>query len=90
MSIFRAAPEETAKFMRHVLIQRIGHTNGVRIKPNHAICGMMLESNVEEGKQDFVYGETRKEDINPFVSITDPCIGWDETEALLLDAHAQL
>jgi 3-deoxy-7-phosphoheptulonate synthase len=74
----------------HVLIQRIGHTNGVRIKPNHAICGMMLESNVEEGKQDFVYGETRKEDINPFVSITDPCIGWDETEALILDAHAQL
>jgi 3-deoxy-7-phosphoheptulonate synthase len=74
----------------HVLIQRIGHTNGVRIKPNHAICGMMLESNVEEGKQDFTYGETRKEDINPFVSITDPCIGWDETEALILDAHAQL
>ncbi len=74
----------------HVLIQKIGHTNGIRIKPNGAICGMMLESNVQEGKQDFVYGETRKEDINPFVSITDPCIGWDETEALLLDAHAQL
>ncbi len=74
----------------HVLIQRIGHTNGVRIKPNHAICGMMLESNVEEGKQDFVYGETRKENINPFVSITDPCISWEETEALILDAHAQL
>jgi 3-deoxy-7-phosphoheptulonate synthase len=82
--------QKQGEVFNHVLIQRIGHTNGVRIKPNHAICGMMLESNVEEGKQDFVYGETRKEDINPFVSITDPCIGWDETEALILDAHAQL
>jgi 3-deoxy-7-phosphoheptulonate synthase len=74
----------------HVLIQRIGHSQGVRIKPNHAICGIMLESNVQEGKQDFVYGETRKEDINPFVSITDPCIGWEETEELISGAHDQL
>jgi len=54
-----------------------------------AIRGMMLESNVEEGKQDFIYGQTRKEDLNPFVSITDPCIGWKETEALILMAHEQ-
>jgi len=74
----------------HVLIQRIGHTNGVPIKPNHAICGMMLESNVEAGKQTFVYGETRKEDLNPFVSITDACIGWDETEDIILSAHKNL
>lgn len=74
----------------HVLIQRIGHANGIPINPNKAICGMMLESNVEEGKQPFVYGETRKEDINPFISITDPCIGWEETEALILGAHQQL
>jgi 3-deoxy-7-phosphoheptulonate synthase len=74
----------------HVLIQRIGHAQGVRIKPNDSICGIMLESNVQEGKQDFVYGETRKEDLNPFVSITDPCIGWDETEELIVGAHNQL
>ncbi|MEJ2154457.1 MAG: 3-deoxy-7-phosphoheptulonate synthase [Desulfobacteraceae bacterium] len=74
----------------HVLIQRIGHTNGVHIKPNQGICGMMLESNVEEGKQPFVYGETRKEDLNPFVSITDACIGWKETEEIILAAHRQL
>jgi 3-deoxy-7-phosphoheptulonate synthase len=41
----------------HVLIQRVGHTNGIHIKPNKAICGMMLESNVEAGSQPFVYGE---------------------------------
>ena len=74
----------------HVLIQRIGHTDGVHIKPNRAICGIMLESNVEAGKQPFVYGETRQEDLNPFVSITDACIGWEETEEIILAAHRQL
>ncbi|MGD9369357.1 MAG: 3-deoxy-7-phosphoheptulonate synthase [Desulfobacteraceae bacterium] len=74
----------------HVLIQRLGHPNGIRIKPNPAIRGLMLESNVEEGSQPFVYGETRKEDLNPFVSITDACIGWDETEEIILSAHKQL
>jgi 3-deoxy-7-phosphoheptulonate synthase len=74
----------------HVLIQRIGHTNGVHVKPNTAICGMMLESNVEAGQQPFVYGETRKADLNPYVSITDACIGWEETEKIILAAHRQL
>lgn len=74
----------------HVLIQRIGHTNGVPIKPNRAICGMMLESNLEAGSQPFVYGETRKEDLNPYISITDACIGWDETEDIILAAHRRL
>ena len=74
----------------HVLIQRIGHTNGVPIKPNQAICGMMLESNLEAGSQPFVYGETRKEDLNPYISITDACIGWDETEDIILAAHRRL
>jgi 3-deoxy-7-phosphoheptulonate synthase len=73
-----------------VLIQRIGHADGIHVKPNKAICGMMLESNVEAGKQPFVYGETRKEDLNPFVSITDACIGWEETEAIILAAHQRL
>jgi 3-deoxy-7-phosphoheptulonate synthase len=74
----------------HVLIQRMGHTNGIHIKPNKAICGLMLESNVEEGKQPFVYGETKKDDLNPFVSITDACIGWDETEELISTAYRQI
>ncbi len=71
----------------HVLIQKIGHTNGVKVKPNKAICGVMLESNVEEGSQPFVYGETLKKDLNPYVSITDACIGWDETESIILSAY---
>ena len=74
----------------HVLIQRMGYSSGITIKPNKAICGVMLESNVEEGKQPFVYGETKKEDLNPFVSITDACIGWEETEELIRTAYNQL
>lgn len=74
----------------HVLIQRIGHTNGIYIKPNPGIRGMMLESNIEAGAQPFVYGETLKKDLNPFVSITDACMGWDETEELILSAHQRL
>lgn len=73
----------------HVFVQRIGYTRGVCIDPQRTIRGMMLESNVEEGKQDFIYGQTRKDDLNPFVSITDACIGWKETEALILMAYEQ-
>lgn len=74
----------------HVLIQRLGHPNGIRIEPNPAIRGLMLESNVEAGTQPFVYGKSSKKDLNPFISITDACIGWDETEAIILSAHKQL
>ncbi|MFH1980411.1 MAG: 3-deoxy-7-phosphoheptulonate synthase [Pseudomonadota bacterium] len=74
----------------HVLIQRIGHANGIAIAPNQSIRGMMLESNVAEGKQDFVYGKTPRETLDPYVSITDACMGWNETEALLRAAHAHL
>ncbi|WP_261932482.1 3-deoxy-7-phosphoheptulonate synthase, partial [Vibrio aestuarianus] len=45
----------------------------------HAIFGVMIESHLVEGRQDLVdgcaatYGQ----------SITDACIGWDDTEAVL-------
>ena len=46
---------------------------------NRSICGVMLESNLVAGRQDIakpnnlIYGQ----------SITDACIGWDETEELI-------
>jgi 3-deoxy-7-phosphoheptulonate synthase len=46
---------------------------------NHDIFGMMLESNLVEGRQNVVEGQ-------PLVygqSITDACISWDDTEPLL-------
>ena len=52
-----------------------------------SIVGMMLESNLHAGKQ------TPNQDRGKLaygVSITDACIDWDETEALLREAHDQL
>jgi len=46
---------------------------------NTSICGVMLESNIIEGKQDI----NRKEKLVYGQSITDACIGWDETESLI-------
>ena len=41
------------------------------------VKGFMIESFLEEGcqKEDIVYGR----------SITDPCLGWEDTERLVLD-----
>jgi 3-deoxy-7-phosphoheptulonate synthase len=44
-----------------------------------AIIGAMVESNLETGAQSLAPGQPPR----PGVSITDPCLGWDETAALL-------
>ncbi len=46
-----------------------------------ALLGLMLESHLVEGRQDWSPGES----LRPGVSITDACIGWDETHALVHD-----
>jgi len=43
------------------------------------ITGVMIESHLEEGRQDVQPGQPLK----PGVSITDACIGWADTEPLL-------
>ncbi len=43
------------------------------------IFGLMLESNLVEGRQDVVDGQT----LTYGQSITDPCINWQDTESLL-------
>ncbi len=45
------------------------------------ITGVMIESHLEEGRQDLVDGVAPL----PGVSITDPCLGWTQTDALLDD-----
>ncbi|MGF1451058.1 MAG: 3-deoxy-7-phosphoheptulonate synthase [Opitutales bacterium] len=47
------------------------------------VIGFMLESNLKPGKQPF---PRPKEELEYGVSITDGCIGWDATEALLTEA----
>lgn len=44
-----------------------------------AICGVMIESNLVEGRQDYVQGES----LCYGQSITDACLGWSDTESLL-------
>lgn len=58
-----------------------------RIDGNTCIRGVMIESNLKPGNQPFPppngvleYG----------VSITDPCLGWEDTESLLLETAEKL
>ena len=58
-----------------------------RIAGDRSIVGMMLESNINPGSQPAHPDRTR---LAYGVSITDGCIGWEETEALLVEAHGRL
>ena len=46
------------------------------------ICGVMLESHLQEGRQDLLPGMSRA-DLVPGVSITDACLGWSQTRPML-------
>ena len=48
----------------------------------HGIIGAMVESHLVEGKQELVAGRPLSE-LNFGQSITDPCIGWEDSVALL-------
>jgi 3-deoxy-7-phosphoheptulonate synthase len=48
---------------------------------NQSIMGLMLESNLHPGKQTWKQGTA----LAHGVSITDACLGWDETEVLLTE-----
>jgi 3-deoxy-7-phosphoheptulonate synthase len=54
---------------------------------NLSIAGMMLESNLYEGNQRI---SSNLEDLKYGVSVTDKCIGWEETEQVILAAYEQL
>ncbi len=54
---------------------------------DRSIVGMMLESNIHPGSQP---AASDRSTLQYGVSITDACIGWDETEELLREAHARL
>ena len=54
---------------------------------NDAIIGAMIESNIGSGNQPF---PAEKSELAYGVSITDGCIGWETTEACILDAYDRL
>lgn len=53
---------------------------------NTEVHGAMLESNLFPGNQKLITKDTLKYGV----SITDACIGWDQTEELLLSAHEKM
>ncbi len=53
---------------------------------NKSIRGVMLESNLKPGNQKV----DSSQELQYGVSITDACIGWEETEKLLRDFHTAL
>ncbi len=54
---------------------------------NDAILGLMLESHIRAGKQPLGKDPSK---LSYGVSITDACIGWEETESLILWADEKL
>jgi 3-deoxy-7-phosphoheptulonate synthase len=51
-----------------------------------AIAGLMLESNLFAGRQDLPKDFKSPDSLSYGVSITDACLGWDDTEKLILGA----
>ena len=58
----------------------------LRLNGYAMICGLMLESNLVEGRQDLT---SNPDDLCYGLSITDECIGWERTEALLEFVYAE-
>ncbi|GLW40346.1 phospho-2-dehydro-3-deoxyheptonate aldolase [Pectobacterium carotovorum subsp. carotovorum] len=54
---------------------------------NRSIIGLMLESHLNEGSQS---SEQPRSDMRYGVSVTDACISWESTDALLRSVHQEL
>ena len=67
-------PRRQAGVCRAVLQQMLDRADA-------PILGILLESHLHPGRQDWVHGKQ----LEFGVSITDGCIGWEETEALLYE-----
>ena len=69
----------------YTLQSRVSRDVSRQIKAGQkGLIGMMLESNLNPGKQNWKEGGGMKLEYGK--SITDACIGWDETNTLLLEA----
>ncbi len=58
-----------------------------RLAGNNYLTGLMLESYLREGKQK-IPNDTK--DLHYGLSITDACIGWEQTERILRQSYAAL
>jgi len=58
-----------------------------RLDGNASLIGLMIESNLHEGNQPL---DKDPANLKYGVSITDPCLGWDDTARLLRFARDEL
>ena len=66
--------KEQIRIVKEVLSSR-QHSDDIR----KLVKGVMIESYLLEGRQDI------SDHMTPGCSITDPCLGWEDTERLLYD-----
>ncbi|MBD1806975.1 3-deoxy-7-phosphoheptulonate synthase [Microcoleus sp. FACHB-SPT15] len=57
------------------------------VEGNQSIVGMMLESNLHEGNQRI---PNNLDELKYGISVTDKCLGWEETEKIVLAAYEKL
>lgn len=72
-------PHKQERVLRSIIDQRI--------RGKRSIVGFMIESNLKEGRQDI---PAHKQELIYGCSITDSCIGWEQTEEMLLQVHEVL
>ena len=53
------------------------------------VMGVMIESNLNEGSQKLIENEGLK-GLKKGISITDSCVGFDETEEMIIDAYDKI
>jgi 3-deoxy-7-phosphoheptulonate synthase len=98
-SIAAAKKDLSAKGLRPLLMVDCSHGNSEKKHMNQpkvasnlaeqikngetAVMGVMIESNINEGSQSVPAGG--KKDLKYGVSITDACIGWEDTETVLAE-----
>lgn len=72
------------KYLEQIRIAKdVVHSRNCSSDIKHLVKGLMIESYIEDGAQgvgEHIYGK----------SITDPCLGWEKTEKLILDLADQL
>ena len=72
------------RYLEQVRIAKdIVHSRNQNATIKHLVKGLMIESYLEDGAQgvnEHVFGK----------SITDPCLGWEKTEQLILDIAEKL
>ena len=65
------------KFKEQIrIVKEVMHNRQVSSDIEHMVKGVMIESYIEEGNQkigDHIYGK----------SITDPCLGWEDSRNLI-------